>query len=168
MQEFDWLNVNALIGDYLAGLGHLTSPSGRNLYVFLGSTIGNFAPEDATAFLRDLRTHMHSGDYLLIGVDRVKDTSILEAAYNDVQGITAQFNLNLLKVLNRELSTDFVTTQFRHEAIFNEVEQQIEMYLISRSAQRVDPGMIGTPIELENNEKNTDRDQSKIYPAATD
>lgn len=137
MSEFDWLNVNALCGDYLAGLANMPNSDGCSLYVFLGSTIGNFTPSEAGAFLAEVQSHMCEGDYLLIGADRVKDRRVLEAAYNDAQGITALFNLNALEVLNRELGAEFDVTAFRHQALYNDDEQQIEMYLISERAQSV-------------------------------
>lgn len=135
--EYDWLQVTPLVGDYHAGLGNLPAIDGHRLIVFLGSTIGNFTPEDAHAFLAEIRRSMQPGDYLLLGVDRVKDHAILDAAYNDARGVTAEFNLNLLRVLNRELDADFRIDCFRHEAGFNTTHSRIEMHLVCLREQIV-------------------------------
>lgn len=141
--EFPGLRVTALVGDYLGGLARLPRPLGRRLFVFLGGTIGNFTELEAHLFLTDLRGHMHVGDYLLLGADRVKDAQVLEAAYNDAAGVTARFNLNVLRVLNRELQADFDLESFRHQAVFNAQASRIEMYLISQREQQVRIGALG-------------------------
>ena len=135
--DYEWLDVRPLVGDYTAGLGNLPRHKGRNLVVFLGGTIGNFAESDARDFLAELRATMSPGDSLLIGADRVKQPDVLHAAYNDDAGITAAFNLNLLHVLNRELGADFDVESFEHYAHFNPLESRIEMQLISRCGQQV-------------------------------
>ncbi|HKK13525.1 MAG TPA: L-histidine N(alpha)-methyltransferase, partial [Gammaproteobacteria bacterium] len=137
VDRYQWLQVDALVGDYLGGLDHLPLPDGRRLFVFLGGTIGNFEPWQAEAFLAELRARMNPGDALLLGADRVKDPAVLHAAYNDAAGITARFNLNVLRVLNRELAADFDESAFRHEARYNPALQRIEMYLVARRPQRV-------------------------------
>jgi L-histidine N-alpha-methyltransferase len=137
LHYYDWLRVNALVGDYSAGLHHLPRPGGNCLYLFLGGTIGNFMPAEALAFLREVRAGMGPGDRLLLGADRVKAPEILHAAYNDRAGITAEFNLNLLQVLNRELDADFDPDGFEHEAVYNVHASRIEMYLVSRRDQSV-------------------------------
>lgn len=104
---------------------------------FPGSTIGNFPRNDAIRFLRKLRTLAQENGAVLIGVDTEKDVSIMLAAYNDAQGITEEFNKNLLRRLNRELDTDFDLDAFRHEAVYNAAEARIEMYLISLRDQSV-------------------------------
>ncbi len=128
--DYDWLDVTPLVGDYHAGLEHLPKSEGTRLYVFLGGTIGNFYPEQARDFINEVKTTMRPGDYLLLGADRVKDNLILDAAYNDVQGITAEFNLNLLRVLNRELKADFYPEYFMHKAEFKQQYNRIEMHLV--------------------------------------
>jgi dimethylhistidine N-methyltransferase len=108
---------------------------------FPGSTIGNFEIEGQRELLRRIAELCRpQGGGLLIGVDLVKDVGILEAAYNDGEGVTAEFNLNLLERLNRDLDADFDTSRFRHRAIFNPSEQRIEMYLVSEARQRVSIG----------------------------
>lgn len=136
-RRYDWLTVRPLLGDYCAGLTHLPLPAGRRLFVFLGGTIGNFEPAQAAALLGELRALMGPGDFLLLGADRVKDPAVLHAAYNDAGGVTAEFNRNLLHVLNRELDADFAVDAYRHEALYREDLRRIEMYLVSTRAQTV-------------------------------
>ena len=128
--EYEWLEVLPMVGDYHAGLENLPVFRGRRLYVFLGSTIGNFSPAAARNFLVEIRNNMQAGDYLLLGADRVKDNAVLNAAYNDSQGLTAEFNLNLLHVLNRELDADFRVDYFSHHAGYNETCSRVEMRLV--------------------------------------
>lgn len=146
--DYPWLEVQALVGDYLAGLDHLPDPAGRRLFVFLGGTIGNFEPERARAFLSELQSRLRPEDSLLLGADRVKAHEILRAAYNDEQGITAAFNLNVLRVLNRELDATFDLAAFEHEAVYNDAAQQIEMYLISKRSQSVDLRAVGDSLSV--------------------
>src|SRR6185295_10584139 len=92
--------------------------AGPVLYVFLGSTIGNYSEEEAIRLLSELRARMRSTDRFLIGADRIKDESVLNDAYNDAEGLTAEFNLNVLRVLNDALGADFDLEGFRHEALY--------------------------------------------------
>jgi len=135
--DYDWLTVHALVGDYHAGLDHLPSFRERSLFVFLGGTVGNFHHGEAVRFLRELQSHMGPEDRLLLGADRVKDPAHLHAAYNDAAGLTAEFNLNLLRVLNRELDADFDLSGFYHHACYQPEMQRIEMHLVSRRRQSV-------------------------------
>jgi len=137
IEKYKWLNINGLVGDYHAGFDHFPNVDGTSLYVFLGGTIGNFEHDSAIAFLSELRETMQADDRLLIGADRVKDTSVLNAAYNDSNGITAEFNLNVLRVLNRELGTNFNISGFEHKAYFNKQDSQIEMHLVSNCQQTI-------------------------------
>ena len=137
VDEYHWLDVNGLVGDYNAGLDHLPELVGRSLYVFLGGTIGNFAYAEGVAFLTELRESMSEDDMLLMGADRVKDEDVLNAAYNDKEGVTAAFNLNLLNVLNREVEANFNSDKFKHHAFFNQEQSQIEMHLIATEKQTV-------------------------------
>ncbi len=104
---------------------------------FPGSTIGNFEPEDAERLLRQIGTVCGTEGGLLIGVDLKKDAATIEAAYNDAQGVTAEFNLNLLRRINRELGADFRTERFRHRAVYNAREGRVELGLVSRCLQTV-------------------------------
>jgi len=136
-EKFEWLDVAPLSGDYTAGLGNLPVAGGQNLLMFLGGTIGNFTEDQGITFLQEMRDLMSSTDQLLIGADRVKDPDVLHAAYNDGAGITAEFNLNLLDVLNRELSANFDRANFEHYAFYNPEENQIEMHLLCMRDQNV-------------------------------
>ena len=102
---------------------------------FPGSTIGNFAPEEAVEFLTRIRSLCGTGSKLLIGIDLRKDQAVLNAAYNDLKGVTAEFNMNLLTRINRELGADFNANCFAHKAFFNEAESRIEMHLVSLGEQ---------------------------------
>jgi dimethylhistidine N-methyltransferase len=102
---------------------------GGRLGAFFGSSIGNFTPLEAVRFLRSLRTTLGSGAVLLVGVDLKKDSAMLEAAYDDAQGVTAAFNLNLLARINRELDGDIDLKRFRHRARYNPAQGRVEMHL---------------------------------------
>ncbi|UVE18941.1 L-histidine N(alpha)-methyltransferase [Pseudomonas sp. LS44] len=136
--DYPWLDVHAACADFSQPM-HL--PDGFDgahpLAFFPGSSIGNFTPEQATAFLGNLHNLLPKGGGLLIGVDLVKDTQVLEAAYNDRAGVTAAFNLNLLERIRTELDSDIDPTRFVHHAFFNEHESRIEMHLISPAKQQV-------------------------------
>src|SRR6266540_2371802 len=120
-QIFPDLEILPVCADYLQPVA-LPSPSRntvRNVVYFPGSTVGNFEPDEATLFLRRIANLCHRGGGLLIGVDLRKDRNVIEAAYNDSAGVTAQFNLNLLARANRELGADFDLQRWRHRAIYN-------------------------------------------------
>jgi L-histidine N-alpha-methyltransferase len=110
---------------------------GPALFALLGSTIGNFDDMNAARLLRRVRGQMEGGDCFLLGVDLRKNTLELEAAYNDMQGVTARFNLNILQVLNRELGADFDLSAFTHRAFYDEHLHRIEMHLVSGRDQAV-------------------------------
>jgi dimethylhistidine N-methyltransferase len=136
---FPELEILPVCADYLQPVV-LPSPRrkpGRNIVYFPGSTIGNFEPYEAIDFLRRIANVCRGGGGLLIGVDLKKDRQVLEAAYNDRAGVTAQFNLNLLERVNRELGADFDLDQWWHRAIYNSNAGRIEMHLISEIDQFV-------------------------------
>jgi dimethylhistidine N-methyltransferase len=112
-------------------------PVSHRVVYYPGSTIGNFHPAEAVAFLSRIGTVVGSGGGLLLGVDLKKDPAVLHRAYNDSLGVTAEFNLNLLRHISRELDSDFQLDQWRHRAIYNEKEGRIEMYLVSLTDQKV-------------------------------
>lgn len=151
--EFPWLEVRGLVGDYSGGLANLPAMPGSELALFLGGTIGNFPEGEAEAFLGEIARQLDDDDRLLIGFDRVKEPGVLEAAYNDGQGLTARFNLNLLNVLNRELGAAFDLRHFRHEAVYNDERQRIEMYLVARDRQAVEFRALGETLVLEPGER---------------
>ena len=105
--------------------------------LYIGSSIGNFTPEEARTILRNLHGQLQAGDALLLGVDMVKDEPTLVAAYDDRDGVTAEFNLNMLHRLNRELGADFNPATFRHRVLWNAAHSRIEMHLESTRDQRV-------------------------------
>lgn len=112
-------------------------PKGPRIGFFPGSTIGNLGRDEAAAFLRGARRTVGQGGFLVVGVDLRKDAAILEAAYDDAEGVTAAFNLNLLGRINRELDGDFELNAFRHRAVWNADEGRIEMHLVSERDQAV-------------------------------
>ena len=149
--EFDDLTVYCVTGKFDHHLSQIPR-FGRQLIVFLGSTIGNFEPSEAHAFFSEVRRLLHPGDRLLLGVDLVKDERELLAAYNDAQGITARFNLNMLERINRELDGDFDLDAFEHAPLWSSSEHRIEMCLRSLRAQRVSIGSIPMTVDFEQGE----------------
>lgn len=138
--EFSGLDVQPVVADYTRPVQLPRSTGGgRRIGFFPGSTIGNFTPDEAVEFLRGAAAQLRGGA-LLLGADLVKDPQVLHAAYNDAQGVTAAFNLNLLVRANRELGADFVPAQFAHYAFYNAPLQRIEMHLISRVRQTMAVG----------------------------
>ena len=130
--------VRPVCADYTAPIILPALPAGaRRLAFFPGSTIGNFHPTEAAAFLRRVRNTVGPGGALVLGVDRRKPAALLDAAYDDSAGVTAAFNRNILVRLNRELGADFDVATFTHRAHFNEEASRVEMHLVSIVAQRV-------------------------------
>ncbi len=127
--EYPGLRVHGVIGDFERHLDRVPAAAGPRLVVFLGGTIGNFPPGSRRRFLRDIAGLLGPDDHLLMGTDLVKDPDVLEAAYDDAQGVTAEFNRNLLHVLNRELDADFEPHDFDHVALFDDRHEWIEMRL---------------------------------------
>ncbi len=137
---YPWLNISAVIADFSRPLRlpeFVGIPVRRKAAYFPGSTIGNFTPEEAVNFLRGVHRIVAPGGMLVIGVDLKKDKRLLEAAYDDSQGVTAAFNLNLLERINRELGGDFQLKRFRHKAFYDERLGRIEMHLESLYRQLV-------------------------------
>ncbi|OEJ34670.1 L-histidine N(alpha)-methyltransferase [Streptomyces subrutilus] len=132
LEEHPGLRVHALLADFTRALRLPASP-GPRLVVFLGGTIGNLLPPERAVFLASVRAMLSPGDTLLIGTDLVKDEAVLVAAYDDAQGVTAEFNQNVLAVINRELGADFHTADFAHVAVWNREQEWIEMRLRARS-----------------------------------
>jgi len=138
LKDYDTLHIAGIIDTYEGGLEFLKNyDDNKNLIIFLGSSFGNFTPDDGKLFLEKIFSTMNSGDLFLIGLDLVKDKNILEAAYDDSQGITAKFNLNVLSRINDELDADFNINNFLHYSIYNETDQRIEMNLKSLVSQSV-------------------------------
>ncbi|MDQ8044299.1 MAG: L-histidine N(alpha)-methyltransferase [Solirubrobacteraceae bacterium] len=136
-EAFPGLTVERRILDFTTQLAHLgRAPQGGRMVALLGSTIGNLEPVEVQAFLEQLRAQLGPDDTLLLGTDLVKAKADLVAAYNDAAGVTAQFNRNVLRVLNRELDADFNIHAFDHEAIWNPDLERIETRLRARGAQQ--------------------------------
>ena len=137
-QIYKWLEVHAACVDYTTPIEFPEELKEINKVAFFpGSTIGNFEQDDAISFLKRIGELVDDNGGLLIGVDLKKDTDVLNKAYNDANGYTADFNLNVLNHINRELDADFDLSQFRHHAKYNEEHGRIEMYLISKINQQV-------------------------------
>lgn len=136
--DYPWLEVHAVCADYSQPMQVPEAFNAqRPLAFFPGSSIGNFTPEQAGDFLRNLHSLLPVGAGLLLGVDLLKATRILDAAYNDAAGVTAAFNLNLLWRIQRELDSDIQPQCFTHRAFFNSRQSRVEMHLLSTRAQRV-------------------------------
>jgi L-histidine Nalpha-methyltransferase len=137
--DYPQLAVNPVVADYEHHMPQLRALPGRKLALFIGSTIGNFEPEEAVQFLARMRQSLAPGDAILLGFDMKtgKDESVLHAAYNDAQGVTDRFNKNVLGRINRELGGQFNLESFAHVAFWNESMSRIEMHLESRVEQRV-------------------------------
>ena len=134
-QRYPGLTLHGIVGDFQRHLDTIPPASGRRLVLFLGSTIGNLFREQRIELLSQIKDIMGPEDYLLLGTDLVKDTSIIVPAYNDVAGVTAAFNRNMLSSINNGLDGDFDPQAFEHEAIFNPDEARIEMHLRPRTKQ---------------------------------
>ncbi|MGH7481045.1 MAG: L-histidine N(alpha)-methyltransferase [Longimicrobiales bacterium] len=145
--EFPGLEVHPIVADITRPLSFDLTLARPALFAFLGSTIGNFTDAAAGRLLGFIATHMEPVDRLLLGVDLVKDPAVLLAAYDDAAGVTAEFNRNMLNVVNRRLGGDFDVAAFDHRAVFDAEESRIEMHLVARSPQIVRiPGL--APITL--------------------
>lgn len=136
-REFPSLDVRPVAADLREDVGVDAAVPRPLLYAFLGSTIGNFAPPAARGLLGRIHTAVAASDRLLLGVDLVKDVAVLEAAYDDARGVTAEFNRNVLRVLNSELGADFDVDAFAHRALYDGARRRIEMHLVAKRAQRV-------------------------------
>ena len=130
-RQFPQLRVNPIIADYTGGVEALNRISGRKLVLYIGSSIGNFEPDESVRLLRRIRRSLRAGDALLLGADFAKSPKILIPAYDDAQGVTAAFNKNILARINRELEANFELDAFRHVALWNRRCSRMEMYLES-------------------------------------
>ena len=154
-KAFTGLWVHAVAGDFGAHLGGIPAPpaDGARLVAFLGGTIGNLMPEDRAPFLRSVGELMRPGDLLLVGTDLAGDPRRIRSAYDDAAGVTAEFNLNVLRVLNRELGSDFDPDRFEHVAVYEREHPWIEMRLRSRERQTVNLPAIDLTVAFEEGEE---------------
>jgi L-histidine Nalpha-methyltransferase len=134
--DYPHLRVRGIVGDFTRHLDRLPA-GGRRLVAFLGGTIGNLLPAERATFLAATRAALENGDWLLLGTDLVKDPGIIVPAYDDAAGVTAEFNRNVLRVINRELGADFVPDDFRHVAVWDAEREWIEMRLRAQRPMRV-------------------------------
>jgi len=136
-EQCSQVSVHPVVADFSEGFTFLQRIPGRKLVLYLGSSIGNFDPDAAIEMLRQIREQLTPGDSLLLGTDLVKAGSILVPAYDDAQGVTAQFNKNILRRLNRELAANFDLDSFQHLAVWNPRQSRIEIYLQSLPSQTI-------------------------------
>jgi L-histidine N-alpha-methyltransferase len=150
--EYPGVAVHAVVGDFERHLGVLPA-GGRRTVAFLGSTIGNLVPAERAAFLKELRATLEPGDSFLLGTDLVKDRHRLVEAYDDRTGVTAEFNRNVLHVVNRRLGADFVPERFRHVAVWDAGREWIEMRLRSDRDQVVHIPALGLEVAFDAGEQ---------------
>ncbi len=148
---FPELSINAIIADFVNQLNVI--PDNREcMFVFLGSTLGNFTEDIANKFLTELSSKMNQGDMFLLGVDLLKPLHILHNAYNDSQNITSDFNKNILNVINDIIDSDFNINDFEHKAFFNEQKSRIEMHLVAKRDLIIMSPFINSEIHLKKGE----------------
>ncbi|MGI4755819.1 MAG: L-histidine N(alpha)-methyltransferase [Janthinobacterium lividum] len=160
------VDVQPQIANYVTDPLNMPPHDGPTLALYIGSSVGNFAPDEASAVLRNLRAQMGPGDSLLLGTDLVKDLQPLLAAYNDREGVTAAFNLNMLRRINRDLHGDFDLASFRHEAVWNAEHSRIEMHLQSAVEQTVHIPAAGIEVQFAAGETIHTENSYKFTPAS--
>ncbi len=136
-EDLPQVAVRPIVADYTTELDEIPAPACRRMVLYIGSSIGNFEPDEAAVLLRNVRGQLAPGDLLLLGVDHIKDRATLLRAYNDGAGVTAEFNRNVLTRIQRELGADFRPRLFRHRVLWNDREARIEMHLESLVSQEV-------------------------------
>jgi L-histidine Nalpha-methyltransferase len=162
--EYPGLQVHGVIGDFERHLDRVPDAVGPRIVAFLGGTIGNFPPGSRRRVLREIRRLLGPRDHLLMGTDLVKDPDVLEAAYDDAQGLTAEFNRNLLRVLNRELDADFDLDDFDHVALFNREHEWIEMRLRARREHTALVRALSLPVHFDAGEEMRTEISAKFTP----
>jgi L-histidine Nalpha-methyltransferase len=165
--DYPALAVHGVVGDFERHLDRIPPPvdgEGPRLVALLGGTIGNFPPGSRRRLLREIAAVMRPGDHLLLGTDLVKDPAVLEAAYDDSAGVTAQFNRNILHVVNRELEADFDPDVFDHVAFFDRRRQWVEMRLRARRACEVRVQALDLDVEFEPGEELRTEISAKFTP----
>jgi L-histidine Nalpha-methyltransferase len=141
-------SVRPVVADFSDGFGFLHDVPGQKLVLYLGSSIGNFVPEAAVKLLSEIRSELRAGDALLLGTDLVKDPAILVPAYDDARGVTAEFNKNILRRINRELGANFDLASFRHIARWNSHQSRMDMSLETNRAQTVNVDLLQLKLKL--------------------
>ena len=163
-EEHPELTVHGIVGDFERHLHHLPRPDGPRIIAFLGGTLGNFTPGSRRRFLRALAKLLRPQDHLLLGTDIVKDPAIIEAAYNDAAGVTAAFNRNVLRVVNRELDGDFDPEAFEHVAFFDREREWIEMRLRASRKLSVHVGALDLDLDFAPREEIRTEISAKFTP----
>jgi len=163
--EYPGLQVHGVIGDFERHLHHVPPALGPRIVAFLGGTIGNFPPGSRRRVLRQIAGLLGPEDHLLMGTDLVKDPRVLEAAYDDAQGVTAEFNRNVLQVLNRELQADFDPQDFDHVALFDTDNEWIEMRLRARREHTTLVRDLDLPVHFDMGEELRTEISAKFTPA---
>ena len=166
--EYPGLYVHGVIADFERHLDRVPPAAGARIVAFLGGTIGNFPPGSRRRFLREIAALLGRNDHLLLGTDLVKDPAVLEAAYDDAQGVTAEFNRNVLLVLNRELDADFDPGDFEHVALFDREHEWIEMRLRARRAHTTHVRDLDLPVRFEEGEEMRTEISAKFTDARID
>lgn len=153
LEEYPSLRISGYVGDFDGAVGDflMSLPESQEprLIIFLGGTIGNFSVSNRVDFLKGVRKGMNREDRFLVGLDLVKDQSVLEAAYDDAAGVTAAFNKNVLEVLNQELNADFDQSLFSHRSVFDNENKRIEMWLDSEVDQEISIGALNSSINFQ-------------------
>ncbi|HYM46411.1 MAG TPA: L-histidine N(alpha)-methyltransferase [Solirubrobacteraceae bacterium] len=162
--EYPGLQVHGVIGDFERHLDRVPEAVGPRIVAFLGGTIGNFPPDSRRRFLRAIAGLLGEGDHLLMGADLLKDPEVLEAAYDDSQGVTAEFNRNVLRVLNRELGANFDPEDFDHVARFDPEHEWIEMRLRARRAHTTHVRALDLPVRFRAGEELRTEISAKFTP----
>jgi L-histidine N-alpha-methyltransferase len=151
IHSFPGITINGLVADFINQLDLIPSERQR-MFFFLGSTIGNFNEETTHKFLKDLSSSMNIGDTFLLGLDLVKPIKVLHDAYNDSQNVTAEFNKNILNVINDIINTDFDPNDFKHKAFFNQEKSRIEMHLVANKNIEVNSPYSSLPFKFRKGE----------------
>jgi L-histidine N-alpha-methyltransferase len=167
VDEFEELSVHGVIGDFERHLDRIPRPAGGTprIVALLGGTIGNFLPGTRRRLLREIGRLLGPADRLMVGTDLVKDPAVLEAAYDDSEGVTAEFNRNVLHVINRELDADFSPEAFEHVAFYNRMHEWIEMRLRARRPCTVLVADLGLRVEFAAGEELRTEISAKFTPA---
>ncbi len=166
VEEYPGLDVHGLVCDFEVDLERIHDDGSDRLLAFLGGTIGNLYPDERRAFLTRIAALFGPGDHLLLGTDLVKETARLEAAYDDAAGVTAEFNKNVLSVLNRELGGDFDLDAFEHVARLRRPQEWMDIGLRSLAEQTVQPRRPRPDRRLRRRRGDADRDLDQVHPPA--
>jgi L-histidine N-alpha-methyltransferase len=165
VEDYDGLEVHGVIGDFERHLDHLPDSDGApRIVALLGGTIGNFPPGTRRTLLRKMSSLLGPEDHVLLGTDLVKDPAVIEAAYDDPEGVTAEFNRNVLHVINRELGANFVAEHFEHVAFFDQKHEWVEMRLRALEACSVEIDELGMSVEFQAGEELRTEISAKFTP----